>query len=249
MATRLSGHPCEAGGTPGPVPQANGASGGDDRRGFEAVGPRVAVLGTYPETRVEQLVGLRMVAAVRPGHPLTEGPLTPARLAAAEHVVVSRRGRFTGPSTPRRPSSASAGGWASSSRAAWPRWPSRPAATSSAWCPPALPGAAPSPLTPDAVALGLHLLDLPLSLPPVTIGMAWHPRHTADGGHRWLRDAVRRVLRPPAAAPGAAVVDGADAGWAAEERPGGAGPAAGGGTGRGSGQTQVSRGAAQSAWS
>lgn len=50
-----------------------------------------------PETRVEQLVGLRMVAAVRPGHPLTEGPLTPARLAAAEHVVVSRRGRFTGP--------------------------------------------------------------------------------------------------------------------------------------------------------
>lgn len=50
-----------------------------------------------PETRVEELVTLRMAAAVRPGHPLTEGPLTPDRLAAAEHVVVSRRGRFTGP--------------------------------------------------------------------------------------------------------------------------------------------------------
>ncbi|RSM95903.1 LysR family transcriptional regulator [Streptomyces sp. WAC 01325] len=50
-----------------------------------------------PETHVEELVTLRMVAAVRPGHPLTRKPLTPARLAAAEHVVVSRRGRFTGP--------------------------------------------------------------------------------------------------------------------------------------------------------
>ncbi|TDD73549.1 LysR family transcriptional regulator, partial [Actinomadura darangshiensis] len=50
-----------------------------------------------PETQVEELVTLRMAAAVRPGHPLTEGTLTPARLAAAEHVAVSRRGRFTGP--------------------------------------------------------------------------------------------------------------------------------------------------------
>ncbi|MBR7678873.1 LysR family transcriptional regulator, partial [Streptomyces daliensis] len=50
-----------------------------------------------PETQVEELLHLRMAAAVRPGHPLTEGDLTPDRLAAAEHVVVSRRGRFTGP--------------------------------------------------------------------------------------------------------------------------------------------------------
>ncbi|NEC36952.1 LysR family transcriptional regulator, partial [Streptomyces rubrogriseus] len=32
-----------------------------------------------PETQVEELVTLRMTAAVRPGHPLTEGPLTAAR--------------------------------------------------------------------------------------------------------------------------------------------------------------------------
>ncbi|GAA4833303.1 hypothetical protein GCM10023235_04750 [Kitasatospora terrestris] len=48
--------------------------------------------------------------------------------------------------------------------------------------------------TRDADTLGLRLLDIPLTLPPLTIGMAWHPRHTADGAHRWLRDAVRRTL-------------------------------------------------------
>nr|WP_228563653.1 hypothetical protein [Catenulispora rubra] len=54
--------------------------------------------------------------------------------------------------------------------------------------------AAASPLTADA--LGLRLLDVPVALPPLTIGIAWHPRHTVDGAHHWLRGAVRRVLVP-----------------------------------------------------
>ncbi|WP_405486445.1 LysR family transcriptional regulator [Streptomyces sp. NBC_00096] len=151
-----------------------------------------------PETQVEELVSLRMVAAVRPGHPLTAGPLTPARLAAAQHVAVSRRGRFTGPldsalaeqNLRRRVSIVLPGHLAAMALAA----------RSDVVClvPAALPGAAPSPLTDDAVALGLHLLDIPLPVPPVTIGMAWHPRHAADRAHRWLRDAVRRTLRPGA---------------------------------------------------
>ncbi|MFD7583848.1 LysR family transcriptional regulator [Kitasatospora sp. NPDC059811] len=149
-----------------------------------------------PETRVEELVSLRMVAAVRAGHPLTEGPLTPARLAAAHHIAVSRRGRFTGPLD-------TALAEQDLHRRVSVVLPSHLAAMTLATrsdlvclVPAALPGAAPSPLTHDAGALGLHLLDIPLTLPPLTIGMAWHPRHTADGAHRWLRDAVRRVLRP-----------------------------------------------------
>ena len=140
-----------------------------------------------------------MVAAVRPGHPLAEGPLTAARLAAAPHVAVSRRGRFTGPldtalaeqNLQRRVNVVLPGHLAAMALAT----------RSDVVClvPAALPGAAPSPLTGDALALGLRLLDLPLALPPVTIGMAWHPRHTADGAHRWLRDAVRRTLRDPGA--------------------------------------------------
>ncbi|MGV9847317.1 LysR family transcriptional regulator [Streptomyces sp. NPDC003442] len=150
-----------------------------------------------PETQVEELVGLRMVAAVRPGHPLTEGPLTPARLAAAQHVAVSRRGRFTGPLD-------TALAELNLHRRVSVVLPSHLAAMTLVargdlvcLVPAALPGAAPSPLTHDANALGLRLLDIPLALPPLTIGMAWHPRHTADGAHRWLRDTVRRTLRTP----------------------------------------------------
>ncbi|MFE7116748.1 LysR family transcriptional regulator [Streptomyces sp. NPDC057654] len=147
-----------------------------------------------PETRVEELVTLRMAAAVRPGHPLADKPLTPARLAAAEHVAVSRRGRFTGPldtalaehGLHRRVAVVLPSHLAAMALAAG----------SDVVCliPTVLPGAAPSPLTDIAATFGLRLLEIPLPLPPVTIGMAWHPRHAADGAHQWLRAAVRRVL-------------------------------------------------------
>ncbi|MFD6435363.1 LysR family transcriptional regulator [Streptomyces venezuelae] len=148
-----------------------------------------------PETRVEELVTLRMAAGVRPGHPLTRKPLTPARLAAAEHVVVSRRGRFSGAmdaalaehGLQRRviavlPSHLAAMAFA---------------AVSDVVClvPAAPVGEPPSPITAPASVLGLQVLDIPLPLPPLTIGMAWHPRHTADGAHQWLRGAVRQIFR------------------------------------------------------
>ena len=46
-------------------------------------------------------------------------------------------------------------------------------------------------------ALGLVGFPLPLELSPLTISMAWHPRHEADGAHRWLRDSVRDAARAP----------------------------------------------------
>jgi DNA-binding transcriptional LysR family regulator len=149
-----------------------------------------------PETQVEELVALRMVAAVRPGHPLTEQPLDPARLAAAEHVAVSRRGRFTGPLD-------TALAERDLHRRVTAVLPSHLAAMTLAvrsdvvcLVPAALPGHPETPLTDTATALGLRLLDIPLPLPPLTIGMAWHPRHAADAAHHWLRDAVRRTLHP-----------------------------------------------------
>ncbi|CAM5656973.1 LysR family transcriptional regulator OS=Streptomyces alboniger OX=132473 GN=CP975_21580 PE=3 SV=1 [Streptomyces alboniger] len=138
-----------------------------------------------------------MAAAVRPGHPLTEGAVTPERLAAAEHVVVSRRGRFTGPLD----SALAEHGLRRRVTVVLPSHLAAMtlAARSDTVCLiPATPGGAPaSPLTEAATDLGLRLLDIPLPLPPLIIGMAFHPRQAADGGHRWLRDAVRRVLREP----------------------------------------------------
>ncbi|MFF4838401.1 LysR family transcriptional regulator [Streptomyces sp. NPDC001315] len=152
-----------------------------------------------PETQVEELVTLRMVAAVRPGHPLAGKALDPARLAAAEHVAVSRRGRFTGPLD-------TALAERNLHRRVTAVLPSHLAAMTLAvrsdvvcLVPAALPGNPESPLTHTATALGLCLLDIPLPLPPLTIGMAWHPRHAADGAHHWLRNAVRRTLRAPGA--------------------------------------------------
>src|SRR3954469_9810313 len=51
-----------------------------------------------PEIRSETLVTETLVGAVRPDHPLARvKTVTPRRFAAADHIVVSRRGRVHGP--------------------------------------------------------------------------------------------------------------------------------------------------------
>jgi DNA-binding transcriptional LysR family regulator len=140
-----------------------------------------------PETRTEDLVPLRMCAAVRAGHPLTRGELTPARFGAAEHISVSRRGLAYGPVD-------TALAELGLRRRVPVVLPTHTAALLLArdtdlvcLTAAALPGDA-------ASTLGLQTLEVPLQLPPRTIGMAWHPRNDADPRQRWLRDQVRRVL-------------------------------------------------------
>ncbi|MEW2032213.1 LysR family transcriptional regulator [Streptomyces roseifaciens] len=146
-----------------------------------------------PEIRVEPLTTDRMVGVARPGHPLLDGPVTLRRYAAASHLVDSRRGRLSGPvdealaahGLRRRvvgtaPTLASALFVIAGSDAVGlvPERVARPAAD----------------------ALGLMTFDIPLDLPPIEVSMAWHPRHEADTGHRWLRDIVRDTVRAVAAA-------------------------------------------------
>ena len=155
-----------------------------------------------PETRTEQLVTLRMMVAVRAGHPLTDGPLTPDRFAAAEHVAASRRGRFNGPAD-------AALAERDLRRRVVAVLPSHLAAMVLAartdlvcLVPARPPGAGPDPFVNLAETLGLRVFEAPLPLPPVVIGMAWHPRYATDGGHSWLRSAVRRALCTPSPLPG-----------------------------------------------
>ncbi|AQT79743.1 LysR family transcriptional regulator [Mycolicibacterium litorale] len=140
-----------------------------------------------PEIRVEDLVTDRMIGVVRAGHPLPKRRVTVKRFADAEHVVFSRRGRLRGPvdellaehGLQRRV----------------------------AVCAPTPAGGLflvrgsdlvammPAGLGSYAIeALNLTSFSIPLDLPPLTISMAWHPRHDADGAHRWLRQCVREAL-------------------------------------------------------
>ncbi|WP_064742876.1 LysR family transcriptional regulator [Pseudonocardia spinosispora] len=153
-----------------------------------------------PEIHSEPLATLRMTAGVRAGHSLTMGEVTPARFASAHHISVSRRGRFTGPIDVALAEQ-------NLHRRVVTVLPSHVAAMAVAartdlvcLIPTPSEGGSRGPFAALASDFGLHLIEIPLSLPAVVIGMAWHPRHDADGGHEWMRSAVRRVLQVPATA-------------------------------------------------
>jgi DNA-binding transcriptional LysR family regulator len=153
-----------------------------------------------PETGTETLTTLAMAVVVRAGHPLTRGRLTARRFADADHVTVSRRGRLTGPADAalrelglrRRvvaalPHHLAALGLVARTDVVclMPVPASASASAGRAGADALLASVAPF----DVVAL-----EPPFSLPPVEIAMGWHPRNAYDGGHAWLRSAVRRTL-------------------------------------------------------
>ncbi|MGW4909599.1 LysR family transcriptional regulator [Streptomyces sp. NPDC004270] len=142
---------------------------------------------SVPEVRVEHLHEDRMLGVVRAGHPLLDGEPTPERYAtAAGHLNVSRRGRLHGPVD---------------TALAELGLERRVVGTVGTF--PAslfvlrdsdLIGLITSWSAPLATALGLVTFDVPLDLPPVGIGLAWHPRHDADPAHAWLRRCVRELM-------------------------------------------------------
>ncbi|MCD9143231.1 LysR family transcriptional regulator [Streptomyces albireticuli] len=140
-----------------------------------------------PEIRVETLFQDRMVGVARAGHPLLTGTVTPRRYAAAGHLVDSRRGRLSGPVDEalaahglRRRVVGSVPTFAAALHVL--------GATDAVGCAPGRLGA------PAVAALGLRTFEIPVDLPPLTVAMAWHPRHDADSGHRWLRGLVRDAV-------------------------------------------------------
>ncbi|MFE1381769.1 LysR family transcriptional regulator [Streptomyces sp. NPDC058740] len=147
----------------------------------------VGVIDTVaPEVRVEHLFDDRMVAVVRPGHPLLDGRVTVERFADADHLNVSSRGRLQGPLD-----------------AALAELGFERRVVGSVGSFPAslfillrteLVGIAPSWTRTLAEDLGLVVLPVPLALPALPVGLAWHPRHDADPAHLWLRTCVRELL-------------------------------------------------------
>ena len=148
----------------------------------------IGVLGVSgPEVRVQALFRDHFIGAVRVGHALLTGALTPERYAACGHVVSSRRGRAHGPVD----DALAALGLERKVSAVVPSFPA------------ALAVAA----TSDLVSLITHsffraemsghlrAFELPFETQPITVSQMWHPRMDADPGHRWLRDLVLASCR------------------------------------------------------
>jgi DNA-binding transcriptional LysR family regulator len=141
---------------------------------------------TGPEIRTLALFQDGFVGVVRPGHPLSEGEVTPARYAAGRHILVSRRGLEEGPVD----------------AALEPLGLRREIATMVGGFSAALALARRSDLiatVPErhtgCLRAELHSFPLPVAVPPVRLSLLWHPRLDADPAHRWLRALVRDACK------------------------------------------------------
>jgi DNA-binding transcriptional LysR family regulator len=137
-----------------------------------------------PEIRTQGLFRDRYIGAVRPGHPLSDGGITPARYAAGQHVFVSRRGLDKGPIDEalasfglERQVVAIVGGFSAALALARAS---------------DLIASVPERHTANLRA-GMHCFPLPVPLPDITVSLFWHPRLDADPAHRWLRGIVHEV--------------------------------------------------------
>ncbi|MEV4925401.1 LysR family transcriptional regulator [Streptomyces roseoverticillatus] len=152
----------------------------------------LGVLGHLdPETRSRQLTRMTLVGVARSGHPLFDRRIDARRFAAADHIGISRHGKRHGPidhalaqlGLRRRvavivPSHVSA--------MMLTRETDLIALTVADWLPD------------TTAALGLRTFPIPLDLAPLDIGIAWHPRNSADPGHRWFRDHLAASVQAPA---------------------------------------------------
>jgi len=131
---------------------------------------------SLPEIHFETFGHGRLVVAVRPDHPLTDGELTIDRYAQARHIIVSRRGRLRDPIDEalaahgvRRRVVASAP--TSTAALHFVGQSDLVVAVSEQMC------------RATIVALGLRTLPIPLVLTPVALNLAWHHRYDSDKAH------------------------------------------------------------------
>ncbi|EIK60966.1 LysR family transcriptional regulator [Pseudomonas sp. B2021] len=147
----------------------------------------VVDVGASPEVLTQALFRDRLVGVVRAGHPLSRGPLSAARFAQGQHVYVSRRGQDRGQiddaleaqGLVRQVSIVVAG---FNTAIALARGTDLIASVPERYI--------------SVPPRGLHCFELPVTLPPFTVAMLWHPRQDADLAHRWLRTCLREVCGP-----------------------------------------------------
>jgi DNA-binding transcriptional LysR family regulator len=148
----------------------------------------LGVIGDFgPEARTQPLYREHLVGLAAAGHSLAAGPVTLERLAAADHIAVSRRGRSRGALD-----DVLAGhGLTRNVVAVVPTF------TAAAHI---IAGSDLTGLIPARYARQFALLtgsgryEIPAALPELTMSQAWHVRHDLDPAHHWLRAQVAAAL-------------------------------------------------------
>jgi DNA-binding transcriptional LysR family regulator len=153
----------------------------------------IGVIGvSAPEMRALLIFRDDFIGAVRVGHPILTGSISPARYAACKHVVASRRGAFNGPVD----DALAELGLKRDVVTVVPGFPDaiRIARRSDliALVPRSFLGSS------NTLTEGLATFELPVRTPEIVISAMWHPRMDADPAHRWLRDTVMALCRVPA---------------------------------------------------
>jgi DNA-binding transcriptional LysR family regulator len=136
---------------------------------------------TGPEVRTRALFKDRYIGAVRTGHSLSQGEITPARYASGKHILASRQGLEKRPLDEalnllglEREIVTIVGGFSAALTIA--------RATD-------LIATVPDRHTAN-LRDGMYCFPLPFPMQEFTVSMLWHPRLHADPGHRWLRSMV-----------------------------------------------------------
>jgi DNA-binding transcriptional LysR family regulator len=140
-----------------------------------------------PEIRTQTLLEDRLVVAMRAGHGLAERTLTARQFAAADHVIVSRRGRLTDPVDDQLDAHGLR-------RRVLATAPTSTAALHFAAASDLLVVVSERLCRQTVEALGLRTVPVPLDLPPVPLVVAWHERYEHDRAHAWLRSIVAEAV-------------------------------------------------------
>ena len=155
----------------------------------------IGIVGrTGPEVRVQSLFTDRYLGAVRPGHPLLAGDVTPERFAACGHVIVSHPAQRSDPVE-------AAFGALGLARNVVVTAPSFPAALAIACASDLVATVTQSCLSAEQALPGVssragaQALELPVRIAALAISQMWHPRMESDPAHRWLRALVLSVCR------------------------------------------------------